>query len=97
MLEVTRLHWDGRIDLRRVPEVWHRELLDMGVREVPVTSEIAILAASLETRDGFHADPADQMITAAAIVTRRRLVTSDRKILSWASGRTEIDCLDART
>lgn len=96
MLEVARLHWDGRIDLRRVPEVWYRELLDRGVREVPVTTDIAILAASLEPQEGFHADPADQMIVASAIVTGLKLVTSDRKILGWASQRTGIACLDAR-
>ena len=96
MLEATRLHWDGRIDLRRAPETWHRELLDRGVREVPVTTDITILAASLEPQEGFHADPADQMIAATAMVTGLKLVTSDRKILNWASGRADIDCLNAR-
>ena len=97
MLEVARLHGDGRIDLRRAPELWHRELIDRGVREVPVTAEMALLAAALESREGFHADPADQLIAATAIVTRRQLVTSDRKILHWATRRAEPDSLDART
>ena len=97
MLEITRLHWDGRIDLRRPPEVWHRNLLDLGVHGIPVTSETAILAGSLKRRDGFHADPADQIITAAAMITGRRLVTSDRKILRWAEDRPVPDCLDARS
>jgi PIN domain nuclease of toxin-antitoxin system len=96
MLEATRLHWDGRIDLKRAPHVWHRELLDRGVREIPVTTDITILAASLEPQEGFHADPADQMITATAMVARYQLVTSDRKILNWASGRPDLECLDAR-
>ncbi len=96
MLEATRLHWDQRIDLRRPPEVWYRELLDRGIREVPVTTDITIVAASLESQEGFHADPADQMITATAMLTRLTLVTSDRKILGWASTRTDINCLDAR-
>lgn len=76
MLEVARLHHDGRINLRRPPEVWHRELLDQGVREVPVTSRIAMLAATLRARDSFHADPADQLITATALATRDELLTS---------------------
>ena len=97
MLEVARLHADGRIDLRRAPELWHRGLIDRGVREIPVTAEMALLAAALESREGFHADPADQLVAATAIVARRRLVTSDRKILNWATGRTEPSCLDART
>ena len=96
MLEVARLHHVGRIDLRRPPEVWHRELLDRGVREVPVTSRIAMLAASLRARDGFHADPADQLITATALVTRDELLTSDRRILDWASDRTDMRSRDAR-
>lgn len=97
MLEITRLHWYGRIDLRREPEVWYRNLLNLGVHEIPVASEMAILAASLEWRDGFHADPADQLITAAEILTKRRLVTSDRLILGWAESRAIPDCLNART
>ena len=97
MLEVARLHGDGRIDLRRAPELWHRELVDRDVREIPVTAEIALLGAALESREGFHGDPADQLIAATAIVARRQLATSDRKILEWATGRTEPSCLDART
>ena len=69
-----------------------------GVGEVPVTAETALLAATaLESGEGFHADLADQLIAATAIVARRRLVTSDHKILHWATGRTEPTCLDART
>ena len=97
MLEVARLHHIGRLDLRRTPEVWHRELLNVGVREIPITSEIAILAASLEPQRGFHSDPADQLVTATAIATRRNLVTSDRMILAWAAADSAVKCLDART
>ena len=97
MLEITRLRWDERIDLRRAPDLWHRNLLDLGVHGIPVTSEMAVLAGSLQKRDGFHADPADQIITAAAILTKRRLVTSDHKILRWAEGRALPICLDARS
>ena len=57
MLEVARLHWDGRIDLRRAPELWHRELIDRDVREIPVTAEMALLAAALESREGFGGRP----------------------------------------
>ena len=42
-------------------------------------------------------DPADQLIAATALAARCQLVTSDRKILYWATGRTEPNCLDART
>ena len=96
MLGVSRLHWDERIDLRVAPEAWLRGLLDEGVHEIPVTAEIALLAGSLRIRHGFHSDPADQLITATAIVNRSRLITSDRRILRWADHRDDIRCLDAR-
>ena len=95
MLEVARLHWSGRIDLPKVPELWHRDLLAAGAREIPVTSETAMLAASLHADHGFHSDPADQLITASAMIARRPLVTSDRKILKWAAAREAPECLDA--
>lgn len=97
MLEIARLHWDGRIDLRRAPEAWYRSLVNRGVHGIPTTSEMALLAGSMKQRDGFHADPADQIITATAILTKRRLVTSDRKILRWAEDRPVPDCIDARS
>ena len=97
MLEVARLHWDDRIDLQGAPEVWRRGLLDVGVHEIPVTSEIAGLAGSLKVRHGFHSDPADQLIAATAIVTRGKLMTADRRILGWATSRKDIQCHDART
>ena len=40
--------------------------------------------------DGGHQP---RLITGA----QRQLVTSDRKILHWSTGRTEPTCLDART
>ncbi|MYG98869.1 MAG: type II toxin-antitoxin system VapC family toxin [Acidimicrobiaceae bacterium] len=95
MLEVARLHYSGRIELPSAPELWHRDLLAAGVREIPVTSETAMLAASLHANHGFHSDPADQLVTASAMVAKRPLVTSDRKILHWASARTAPQCLDA--
>ena len=96
MLEVSRLHWDESIDLKVAPDVWLRGLHDVGVHEIPVTAEIASLAGSLKIRHSFHSDPADQLITATAMVTRSKLITSDRKILGWATSRKDIQCLDAR-
>ena len=56
-----------------VPEAWHRELLEAGVREIRVTSKMMrrMLAASLESLHGFHADPADQLVTATAMMAKR--------------------------
>ncbi len=96
MLEVSRLHWQERIDLQKTPGVWLRGLLDRGILEIPVTAEIADLAGSMKVRHGFHSDPMDQLIAATAMMTRSKLITSDRRILGWAESRTDFQCLDAR-
>lgn len=52
-----------------------------------------MLAASLHANHGFRAAPADQFVTASAMVAKRPLVTSDR-IIEWASARAAPECLD---
>jgi predicted nucleic acid-binding protein len=56
------------------------KLLTAGIRELPPTGEIAILAAELEA---LHGDPADRIITATAIVHGATLVTADANLLRW--------------
>lgn len=46
-------------------------------RIVPVTAELALVAARL---DRFHGDPMDRLITATAIIENLPLITADRKI-----------------
>lgn len=61
-----------------------RQLIsDAGAIELPLTSEIAILAAEL---DGLHSDPADRFIAATAIVHDATLLTADERLLSWRHG-----------
>lgn len=86
--EVTQLHLRGRVDLGMSPERWMRERIRDGLRVVPVTPEIAVRSAMLETTD-FHGDPVDRLITATAIRGDHTLVTADRKIVVWA-GRTRL-------
>ncbi|MCY3892045.1 MAG: PIN domain-containing protein [Acidimicrobiaceae bacterium] len=66
-------------------------LLGRGMTEVPVSGSLWIEAVTL-VEDGFHDDPADQLIVASAIATGRELVTSDRGIASWArtTGRLDV-------
>jgi PIN domain nuclease of toxin-antitoxin system len=66
------------------------ELGKLGVSAVPVTAEIATLAAELTLP---HRDPHDRMITATAIAHAMTLITGDETILS-----SDISCarLDAR-
>ena len=46
-------------------------------RIVPVSTELALVAARLEP---FHGDPMDRLIAATAIIENLPLITSDRKI-----------------
>jgi PIN domain nuclease of toxin-antitoxin system len=56
------------------------KLLAGGIRELPLTGEIAILAAELEELNG---DPADRIIAATAIAHDATLMTADNRLLQW--------------
>ena len=86
--EVAQLHLRGRVDLGMSPERWMQERKRDGLRIVPVTPEIAVRSAMLETTD-FHGDPMDRLIAATAMTGDHTLVTADRRIVDWA-GRTRL-------
>ena len=54
--------------------------LTEGLRELPLTGDIAILAGELE---GLHGDPVDRVIAATAIAHGAVLVTADANLLRW--------------
>ncbi len=54
------------------------KLLSAGIRELPLTGDIAILAGEL---DALHGDPADRMIVATAIAHDATLMTADENLL----------------
>jgi len=56
------------------------KLLATGIRELPRTGEIAILAAELENLTG---DLADRIIAATAIAHDATLMTADANLLRW--------------
>ena len=60
-----------------------RTVLSVGILELPLTGEIAILAAELEA---LHADPADRFIAATAIAHNAILMTADDRLLRWRHG-----------
>ena len=62
---------------------WRTEVLAKGIRELPVTGEIAIKA---ETLADFHPDPADRLIVATAMQHGLTLITADEAILTWPGG-----------
>lgn len=69
-----------RIELDVSVEQWRLRVLGLGIQEVVLTGDVAIAAAQL---DGFHADPADRIITATASLLDGTLITADQRILEW--------------
>jgi PIN domain nuclease of toxin-antitoxin system len=78
--EIAMLIAKGR--LRAIDSATERraEFLSAGMRELPLTGDIAILAAELT---GLNGDPADRIIVATAIAHDATLVTADRNLLQW--------------
>ena len=61
--EVAMLVNKGRLQIQMDLQLWRRSLLESGLREIPLTGEMAIHSALL---DDFHGDPADRMIVSTA-------------------------------
>jgi PIN domain nuclease of toxin-antitoxin system len=78
--EVGLLIERGRLNLKISLKEWRQQLIDAGVIEFPLTSEIAIRALDFS---GLHPDPADRFIAATAIIHGATLMTADEKLLSW--------------
>ena len=78
--EMAMLIGKGRLGAARSPAQHRIMILDGGAQELPVTGDVAILAAELER---LHGDPADRLIIATAITHGATLMTADRALLSW--------------
>lgn len=78
--EVALLSVKGRIEADLPVAQWRRDLLGAGLVEVPVDGEIGASAARLSD---LHADPADRMIAATAILKGATLLTAEERILKW--------------
>lgn len=81
--ELAMLIAKGRLRSLKSASERRAQLIGAGVRELPVTGDIAILAAELEGLDG---DPADRIIAATAIAHDATLLTADEKLLRWRHG-----------
>jgi PIN domain nuclease of toxin-antitoxin system len=71
----------GREDFSVSPQLLRRGLLDNGYREVPITSEHGLVAASLPK---LHKDPFDRMLVAQATVEGILLLTSDADVARYS-------------
>jgi PIN domain nuclease of toxin-antitoxin system len=69
-----------RVVLPLPVEDWRADLIQSGLKELPLDGRIALLASGLQA---FHRDPADRFITASAILSEAVLLTADNELLSW--------------
>jgi PIN domain nuclease of toxin-antitoxin system len=59
---------------------WHAAVRALGVRELPLLTEIAIRASEIENLPG---DPVDRIVVASALVEDAVLLTTDGGLLDW--------------
>jgi PIN domain nuclease of toxin-antitoxin system len=73
---------DRQAELRSVKSAGEQrtKLLAAGIREIPLSGEIAVLAGEL---DGLNGDSADRIIAATAIAHDATLMTADENLLRW--------------
>jgi PIN domain nuclease of toxin-antitoxin system len=70
----------GRVEGPPSVRDWRARILSLGVHEIPLSAEIAIRAADLES---LRRDPCDRIIVATALVEDAILLTADQPILEW--------------
>jgi PIN domain nuclease of toxin-antitoxin system len=78
--EVALLVRKGRLRLQQSAGMWRRDLLELGLVELPLAGATCLAAAELES---FHVEPADRLIVASAQQIGATLLTADEKILDW--------------
>lgn len=79
--EVAKLVEKNRLDLSISVDLWLEKATNYpNVRVFDLTMPIVVQSTQLE---GFHNDPADQIIVATAKVCNCPLLTADRKILDY--------------
>ena len=86
--EIAMLVRKNRLAIRIGLDVWRRELLQSGLKEIPLRGSTALRAGELRA---FHGDPADRMIVATALEYPATLVTADKRILAWGELHQKID------
>jgi PIN domain nuclease of toxin-antitoxin system len=80
--EVAKLVERGRLTLPCPVDEWLQQALAYpGMQLLPLSPEVAV--ASTQLPEGFHRDPADQIIVATARVYGCPLVTLDQEIRAY--------------
>lgn len=80
--EVGMLIAKGRLLLDRDVDEWRRIVLSMGIKEYPMSGDIAVLSTTLK---GLHFKLADRIIVATALHHNGMLMTADSRILNWTN------------
>jgi PIN domain nuclease of toxin-antitoxin system len=94
LFELTALHTLGRIHLVRPPEQWIRDSLEIsGIRIAELSPAIAIAAGSIPR--SALADPIDRLLVATARHLEATFLTSDARILEYASESGDVRVHDA--
>jgi PIN domain nuclease of toxin-antitoxin system len=94
LFEITALHTLGRLVLRQHPERWIRDALDLtGVRVAELSYDAAVDAGSI-SRAALE-DPIDRLLVATARQLDATFLTSDSKILNYASAQSTLRAHDA--
>ena len=78
--EIALLVSKRRLALHDSAAALRNQLLGTGVKELPLTGDIALMAVELKY---LHGNPADRFIVATAIVHYATLITADANILKW--------------
>lgn len=80
--ETAMLAQRGRIVLPMSATEWRSELLQAGIREMPLDGRLGILATQLKN---MPRDPADRFIVATSLQHHATLITADESVLAWES------------
>lgn len=78
--ELGMLVAKGRLEAAHAPAYYRQNIRETAIIELPLTGDIAILAAELRL---LHGDPADRFIAATALAHGATLMTADRRLLAW--------------
>jgi PIN domain nuclease of toxin-antitoxin system len=78
--EVGRALRRGRVEGSSSVREWRVRVLSLGVREIPLSADVAMRASDLENLAG---DLLDRIIVATALVEEAVLLTADLRILDW--------------
>jgi PIN domain nuclease of toxin-antitoxin system len=84
--EIAKLAEKDKLVLSCTVEEWlNAAIAYPGIQLLDLTVPIIVRSSQLE---GFHRDPADQLIVATAIVLGCSLLTADQKVLDYPNVRT---------